>query len=135
MTDIIGDPFNRNCVIIAIGLNHLGLSNGKLLRACGTALSPEYDTPIASSFVLDLFGGSDAFFDLVREKDGYWAVSNLAVYHFGTVGGPKRYELKSYTPWHGLWVSRDVPNVLVLGTSENGRFSANSGTPLVVPLN
>lgn len=77
---------------------------------------------------------SEAFFGLEPAKDGFWAVSNAAVYRFGSSDRPQRYVLSRLEPWHGLWIDRETPGALVLMTEINRRFSVNGGTPLIVPL-
>jgi hypothetical protein len=132
---IIADPFNKDCVIAAVGLIHFEAS-GRLLRACGDTLSVVLD-PFACHPAYDgkpFCTETEAFFGLVPEKSGYWAVSNRAIYRFGAAPEPQRFTFTKFEPWHGLWVSREAPGVLVLITEINRRFSVNSGTPLIVPL-
>ena len=132
---IIADPARDDCAIVASGLIHF-MASGRLLRACGdtATLLFSYTPPKSApeSRVIDDL--SEAFFGLVPAKDGFWAVSNAAVYRFGSSGQPQRYVLSRYEPWHGLWINRETPGALVLVTEINRRFSVNSGTPLIVPL-
>jgi hypothetical protein len=132
---IIADPAHDDCAIVAAGLIHF-MASGRLLRACGdTATLFFSSTPPKSgpdSRTIDDL--SEAFFGLVRARDGFWAVSNAAVYRFGSSGQPQRYVLSRFEPWHGLWINRETPGALVLVTEINRRFSVNNGTPLIVPL-
>jgi hypothetical protein len=131
---IISDPANRDCVIVAVGLMHF-MASGRLLRACGDDASIAFD-PVTQEEgrTGNTIYHSEAFFGLVPAKEGYWAVSNAAVYRFGMSGAPNRFLLTHFAPWHGLWISREAPGALVLVTEINRRFSVNNGTPLIVPL-
>ena len=134
---IIADPVRDDCAIVAAGLIHF-LASGRLLRACGDTATPFFTAkppPKSDPQGITIADASEAFFGLVPAKDGFWAVSDAAVYHFGSSGTPQRYVLSRFTPWHGLWINRETPGALVLVTEVNRRFSVNNGTPLIVPLN
>lgn len=131
---IIGDPVNPDCVIAAVGLIHFEAS-GRLLRVCGDTASIALNKLESSKNDSDqIVYNSEAFFGLVAAKDGYWAVSNAAVYRVSNSGESQRYILSQFDHWHGLYVSREAPGALVLLTEVNRRFSVNNGTPLIVPL-
>jgi len=39
VTGVIPDPQNRECVLASVGLVHLGISNGRILRVCGSQVT------------------------------------------------------------------------------------------------
>ena len=133
VTSIIADPVRPDCVMVGIGVVHF-LPFGKLVRACGDAQSDFFHPARSAEVNGRTVKIEEAFFGLVPARDGFWAVSSDAIYHFGSEGEPKRFILNNPKPWHGLWVSRDVPGALVVYTEINRRFSVNSGTPIIVAL-
>jgi hypothetical protein len=132
---IISDPDRNDCVIVAVGLIHFEAS-GKLLRVCADQVSLRYSNVVGTKgYSGKTIYNSEAFFGLVPAKDGFWAVSDAAVYRFGPSGDPKRLIFSKFELWHGLWIDREVDGVIVLVTEINRRFSVNGGTPLIVPIN
>lgn len=130
---IIADPESPGCVIAAVGLVHM-MSSGRVLRVCDDKVSVVFEHLHPEEVNGNKFNQSDAFFGLVPATDGYWAVSNDGVYRFRKSGEPEHFPCPAINPWHGLWVSRDLPGVIVLATDMNWSFSLSGYTPLIVAL-
>jgi hypothetical protein len=70
-----------------------------------------------------------------RSNEGFWAISSGAFYRFGVDGAKKdEYRLPKLTPVSGIYLSRELPGVIVLRTDANWAVSVSGYTPLVIPL-
>jgi len=135
VTGVIPDPQNKDCILAAVGLVHM-LSHGRILRVCGKDVSLVFE----KSFKVDGFKGewemTEAFFGLVPAVDGgFWAITSEALYHFGADGSKKQeYALPELKPVSGIYLSRELPGVIVVRTDANWAVSVSGYTPLLIPL-
>ena len=136
VTGVISDPQNRECILAAVGLVHM-LSHGRILRVCGKKVSLVFEKPIT---IDDGFFKnskmSEAFFGLVPSADGgFWGLTSDALYHFGADGTKKEeYPLPKLALVSGIYLSRELPGVIVVRTDANWAVSLSGYTPLVIPL-
>jgi hypothetical protein len=130
---IIADPQNPDCIIAAVGLVHF-MASGRILRVCNNKVSVVFEHLIPEDTNGHHYNMSDAFFGLVPSADGYWAVSTGGIYHFQKSDNPEHIGIPKLSMWHGLWLTRDVPGVIVLSTDMNQTFSISGYTPLIVSL-
>lgn len=137
VTGVIPDPQNKACVLASVGLVHLFKSNGRILRVCGTnvALVSEIPTPNAKG-IGSKFRQTEAFYGLAPSAEGrFWAISYRALYRFDASGKKeKEYTLPKLESVSGIYLSRALPDVIVLQTDLNWSVSTSGYTPLVVPL-
>lgn len=136
VTGVIPDPQNKNCILAAVGLVHM-FSHGRILRVCGNDVSLVFE----KSHKVDGFAGkkweiTEAFFGLVPTVDGgFWGITSGALYHFGADGTKKQeYALPKLKPVSGIYLSRELPGVVVVRTDANWAVSVSGYTPLLIPL-
>lgn len=129
VTAIMPDPSKANCVIISLGLIHFE-SVGEIDRVCGDTATRVFVNPPdkAGDF------GSEAFYALVPAGSGYWAVGSQALYHFAGAGDPVRQPIEGFEPWHGLYISRKQPGIILVLSEISRHNAVNGGMPLVAPL-
>ena len=137
VTGVIPDPKNHDCILAAVGLVHL-MSHGSILRVCGSDVSLVFEKSYTVDGLRegDKWEMTEAFFGLVAApNEGFWAISSGAFYRFGVDGAKKdEYRLPKLTPVSGIYLSRELPSVIVLRTDANWAVSLSGYTPLVIPL-
>ena len=139
VTGVIPDPQNRECVLASVGLVHLGMSNGRILRICNSRVTlvseiliPEdKKTPSNTKW-----GRTEAFYGLAPSADGgFWGITYRALYLFDSAGNKKQeYPLPKLESVSGIHLSKALPQVIVLQTDVNWAVSTSGYTPLVIPL-
>lgn len=136
VTAVTPDSQNKDCVLAAVGLVHM-LSHGRILRVCGTNVSLVFEKV---EMVDDFRGGkmpmTEAFFGLVSAEDGgFWGITSKALYRVGADGTKKEeYALPELRPISGIYLSRELPGVVVVRTDANWAVSVSGYTPLLIPL-
>lgn len=136
VTGVIPDPRNKECILAAVGLVHM-LSHGRILRVCGKDVSLIFEkTYTVDGFKDDKWKMTEAFFGLVPAADGgFWAITSGALYHFGADGTKKEeYALPKLKPISGIYLSRELPGVIVVRTDANWAVSVSGYTPVLIPL-
>jgi hypothetical protein len=131
---IAADPSDPGCVIAAEGVVHMGMSSGRVARVCGLTVTTLYTHDGTAMQYGKQIPYREAFFDVVPAADGFWAVSNAALYRFGKSAAPARTALPAVEYWHGLRLTRSLPGVIVLATQFHGAHAVSGITPLVIPL-
>jgi hypothetical protein len=137
VTGLIADPKNQDCVIASVGLVHMFMSNGRILRVCPSGITILYQIPISSS---NRDTGNqrmtEAFFSLAPSpKEGFWATTQRAIYHFTSSGSKaEEYPYPTLGTLLSIRLSKAIPGILVLRTDLNWAFSTSGYTPLIVPL-
>jgi len=136
VTSVIPDPRNKDCILAAVGLVHM-FSHGRILRVCGKDASLIFE----KTHILDGLNGhelkvTEAFFGLTLAADGgFWAITSETLYHFGADGTEKEeYELPELKPVSGIYLSRELPGVIVVRTDANWAVSVSGYTPILIPL-
>ena len=136
VTAVVPDFQNKDCVLAAVGLVHM-LSHGSILRVCGTNVSLVFEKV---EMVDDFKGGkmpmTEAFFGLVSAEDGgFWGITSEALYRVGADGTKnEEYALPKLRPVSGIYLSRELPGVVVVRTDANWAVSVSGYTPLLIPL-
>jgi hypothetical protein len=139
VTGVIPDPQNRECVLASVGLVHLGMSNGRILRICDSrvTLVSEILIPGDKKKPSDTnWGRTEAFYGLAPSADGgFWGITYRALYLFDAAGNEKQeYPLPKLESVSGMHMSKALPQVIVLQTDVNWAVSTSGYTPLVIPL-
>ncbi|HKW63507.1 MAG TPA: hypothetical protein VJN89_13245 [Candidatus Acidoferrum sp.] len=135
VTGVVADPKNADCIFVAVGLVHMFTSEGRILRVCG-----ERVTPIAEEPTTGGIGGkmkmTEAFYGLAPVEDGsLWGITWRALYRFSADGKEEaQYALPKLKPISGIYLSRELPGVIVVSTDVNWAVSTSGYTPLVIPL-
>jgi len=113
------------------------MSHGRILRVCGENVSLVFEKSWTESD--SLFKNvemSEAFFGLVASADGsFWGITSHALYHLRADGTKKEdYQLPKLALVSGIYLSRELPGVIVVRTDANWAVSLSGYTPLVIPL-
>jgi hypothetical protein len=136
VTGVIPDPQNKDCILAAVGLVHM-LEHGRILRVCRQDVNSVFE----KSYNVENFKGekwemTEAFFGLVPAVDGgFWGITSEALYIFAADGTKKQeYALPKLKPVSGIYLSRELPGVIVVRTDANWAVSVSGYTPLLIPL-
>jgi hypothetical protein len=137
VTGVIPDPQSKDCVLTSIGLVHLGMSNGRMLRVCGSQV-----TQVSEILLPDRengtnkWGRTEAFYGIAPSLEGgFWGITYRSLHQFDAAGKQEReYALPNLESVSGIRLSRALPGVIVLQTDVNWAVSTSGYTPLVVPL-
>jgi hypothetical protein len=128
-------PWKPGCVIVAVGLVHL-FPHGRLDEVCGDAVERVFFKPYASQPPNQMPGAEPmrtvAFFGLVRQGDSLWAVGTDGVYKIDSGGVTQLSPLPQFTEIEGVWVSFEIPNLVLVQTSVYGERSLSGSVPLLV---
>lgn len=78
----------------------------------------------------------EAFYRLAPAAEGsFWAITWRALYRFGVDGKKEReYALPKLMSVSGVYLSRELPGVLLVRTDVNWAVSTSGATPLIIPL-
>jgi len=136
VTGIIPDRTQTDCVLASIGLVHLGISSGRIVRVCDTEVSVAFENAEEVDFPGGKYLVSEAFFGLAPASEaGYWAVGITGLYQFtDNTSAPVKRDLPRLMPMERIYLSRDFSDAIILRTNINAAVSTSGYTPLVVPL-
>ncbi len=134
VTGVIPDTQNSDCVLVAVGLIHLSISEGRILRVCGDKVTAVSEKSITGE-VGDKWKMTEAFYGLVPATGGgFWGITYRNLYRFSAdVKMEKAYPLPKLKSVSGVHLSRDLPGVIIVRTDVNWAVSTSGYTPLVVP--
>jgi hypothetical protein len=135
VTGVVSDPQEEDCVLVAVGLVHLSISKGQILRVCGDRVTPIAEEP-ATGGIGGKMKMTEAFYGLAPAgESGFWGITWRALYRFGVDGKQEReYPLPKLKPVSGVYLSRELPGVIVVRTDVNWAVSTSGYTPVLVPL-
>jgi hypothetical protein len=137
VTGVIADPDHDGCLLASVGLSHLGLFGGRILRVCGDRITLAFEPPLPDEVkeqALDQLATSDPIFGLAAAPNGdYWAVGLFSLYRFAG-GAPEVTRLPDPQPVGGLRLTCAIPGVVLLDSDVNWIVSVSGSTPLLVPL-
>ena len=78
---------------------------------------------------------TEAFYGLAAADDGFWAIAPGTLYHFTDEGKTaEKYSLPKLKLVSGVWMSQELPGVVVVRTDVNWAVSVSGYTPLVIAL-
>jgi hypothetical protein len=130
VTGVIREPASQ-CILASVGLVHLSLSRGRILRVCGGHVTVVFEVQTSAG---ESVGNTEAFFGLAVANEGFWAIGNTSVLHFG-LEGLRRYPLPAFERLDvGVRWSSTIPGVAVVMTDVNWSVSTSGPTGLVVAL-
>lgn len=135
---VIVEPGKPHCVVAAIGLVHMA-TRGRIVEVCGAAIRRIYFKPFDDgSGKSPILEGQDepfstvSFFGLIRHQDDKWAVGIDGLYRFGLEGAPQIVSLPKFKAVGGVYVSFDLPDIVVVLTDINSRNAVSGSTPMLV---
>lgn len=138
VTAVIRDPTDGRCILAAVGLLHMGLQSGRVVRVCGDSVSVAFrepcpmqpGTPPAVASICSI-----AVFGLTEAKNGFWAVTPYGVIRFDHLTVAERHQMPNLEDAGGVLLARDIPGILLIGTDVNWTASVSGMTPLIAVLN
>lgn len=137
---IATEPWKPECVVIAIGVVHLGAQRGRIAEICGDDVRRLYAKPYGRQLAdrdtvlkpTEPFP-SIAFFGSARWGNTLWAVGTDGLYQIGPDGATQSSSLPPFKQIGGLSVSFDLPDFVLVLTEVNQRWSVSGKTPILVP--
>jgi hypothetical protein len=129
---IVPEPGKPDCVVVAIGLEHLGLSQGRLVQVCGDRVEPFYNETYDTRLFDRPTIATVPFYGVVRQGDILWAVSDKKLYRFESGRLVSSVALPSFKDTGGIDVSFDFSQFVVLLTGINAKLAVSGSTPMLV---
>jgi hypothetical protein len=131
VTGIVADPGNGHCVIVSVGLAHGEVTDGRVLRVCGTDVTVVFEKkaavqPAGSPIVM-----TEPIFGVFPAPGGFWAVGSTTVYRFKG-DAHTDFPLPSTEPVAGTPIGRGVAGAIVVPTGVASATSVSGFTTLVV---
>jgi len=141
---ITADPWKPDCIVVAIGLVHMGLSYGRVAEVCGSRMQWLYfkevgfdgSSPAESAEKARRLGiapPSVAFLGLAHAGDTLWAVGNDGIYCIGAGGNARFIPPPQFKDAGGIRVSYEVRDFILVLTAINERRSVSGPVPFLVP--
>jgi hypothetical protein len=137
VTGIASDPWNAGCVVIAIGLEHF-ISHGRIDEVCGNSVRSVYYKKHVATIRPDCKQPSGepcetvAFFGVVRQGNEILAVGNGGLYRIQRVGSANYSRLPKFVAAGQIYLSYDIPGLILVLTDVNERRSMSGSVPLLV---
>jgi hypothetical protein len=137
---IVPAPWNKDCVVIAVGLVHF-LARGRIDEVCGDRVRELYSKaypvkglpPPATRG--DKPAATVAFFGLVSVDGKVLAVGLDGLYRLSEDGAALLTPLPKFENVGDIRVSFALPDVVLLLTEANERHSISGSVPMLVPRN
>src|ERR1041384_6809288 len=135
---VIRAPADSRCVLAAIGLLHMGMAIGRILRVCGDSISVQFEEacplePGASPAWQRMC--QEPVFGLAEGANGVWAVTPFGVLRFSQDTLRERHPMPKLADVGGVLLSREVTGVLLVATDINWSASVSGLTPLIAVVN
>ena len=130
VTAVIPDPVDGRCAIASIGLIHMGMELGRVLRICGASVTVLAEIPCPRQPPRGQC--SLGFFGLAADDSaGFWATSGSTLYHFRADTVDRQEPIPRLQRRSGFAFNDAIPGLLVLSTNINWRASVSGPTPLI----
>lgn len=132
---ITSAPWDRSCVVAAIGLVHF-MSHGRLIEVCDTDIRRIYFKPLAPQPPRGTLDDGEpsstvAFYGLARSGRTVWAVGLDGLYGFSGEREPEFRPLPKFENRAGYLVSFEVPGVVLVMTGANQRAALSGSVPIM----
>ena len=137
VTGIASDPWDQRCVVIAIGLEHF-TSHGRIDEVCGDSVRSVYYKKHVAVIRPDCKQPSGepcetvAFFGLARQGNEILAVGNDGLYRIKRDGSANYSRLPKFVAAGQIYLSYDIPGLVLVLTDVNERRSMSGSVPLLV---
>jgi len=139
VTDVARDPWDARCILVAIGLEHMGLSHGRVDEVCGSQVRRVYHKELPFPDRPDCRDSSGescasvAFYGLVTHGEVALAAGNAGIYRIRRNGSADYSPLPKFVSAGDISLSYDVPGFVLVFTDVNERRSVSGSVPLLVP--
>jgi hypothetical protein len=129
-------PWNPQCLVLIVGLEHLGGSHGRIDEVCGTDVQRLYFKPLGKPRMLP---GMDepfdtvSFYQLVRGGNLLWANGNDGLYRVSQRNDVRPIPRPRLKNIGGVYVSFDLSGIVTLQPRINQPPRRTNGFQLLVP--
>lgn len=132
---LVGAPWDRTCVVAAIGLVHM-MSHGRIVEVCNGKVRRLYFKPLDPQPPRGTLDDGEpsstvAFYGLTRADNMVWAIGIDGIYRFAGNQAPKFQPLPKFHNRGGYWVSFDIPDIALVMTDVNRRASMSGAVPIM----
>jgi hypothetical protein len=138
VTAVARDHTHNDCVLAAIGLSHMMLNDGRVLRVCDSTVDVVFSEevpiePAPEGYIRVQLPGTWPLFDLVSTADGWAAASQGRIFAAsgGTVTSIQIPSLRALGP---IQVAELRSNLIVVRTDLNWSVSTSGYTPLLIEV-
>lgn len=138
VTAVARDRSHADCVLAAIGLSHMMLNDGRVLRVCDDTVDVVFSKeipiePAPEGYVRVQLPGTWPLFDLVTTADGWAAVSQGRIF---MASGPTvtSVRMPSLRAWHSIQMAELRSDLIVVRTDLNWSVSTSGYTPLLIEV-
>ncbi|CCE03535.1 hypothetical protein [Bradyrhizobium sp. STM 3809] len=135
---IVSIPWKPDCVAIAVGLVHM-VASGRIMEVCDHSVRVLYERKVSEETVSNADGRTGwipehttAFFGLMRTGEDLLAAGHDGLYRISSGDVVRQIPLPHFKDIGGIAVSFDIPDLALVLTSANQRFSLSGLTPLLV---
>lgn len=133
ITDLATDPKDPGCVLVAVGLSHMGTISGRIDRVCDQSITTVFEHDSSTDFKPARPYQTEPFFSLARAGEVVWAASPFGLRRLDR---PKvRVPFPTLAPVSGIPMSFSADGLLIVASSLNQRKSVSGLTPLVIAVN
>ena len=132
---IAPEPWNLNCVAIAIGLVHF-VPSGRISELCGNTVQRIYSKALSLTGIVSGDGdrfNTVAFFGIAEHRGQLWAIGIDGLYRLSQSGHVQRQALPRFRNADGVYVSFDLPDVVLVLTEVTRHLSVSGATPMLIP--
>ena len=133
---VAAHPWKENCAIAAVGLVHMGHPSGRIVEICGSEVQVLYSKPYFranSSMPTGGISGEVAFYGLARRGDALVAAGMDGLYFIERSGDARIATPPPFKEFNGVYVSFDLPDVVLVLTNINQRRAVTGAAPMLVP--
>ena len=134
VTAVVADPERKDCVLASVGLAHIVITRGRVVRVCGDKVELLFSKPLeaAPGSFEAVAGNVMPVWGLIASPGGWTGVSNgrLIVSKGGKVAISPAPRL---APWSGLLLAQ-ADGVILTTTDVNWGMSVSGYTPLLIPV-
>ncbi|QLQ13740.1 MAG: hypothetical protein HZY74_11340 [Brevundimonas sp.] len=135
------DPQRPGCVTAASGAVHMGMTEGRIYRACGNTLTLTYTTPNRTPILMRLLaptkmwqGLTAPLESLTQTRDG-WVAMSWGRYFQMKDGEVSEHRLPDFEYWHDLRISAEKDGVIILvGGASKGPATERHYWPIAIPV-
>lgn len=131
-TGVIPDPANDVCVLVSVGLSHMLLQRGHVLRVCGEHRIFVFRRNFEIQLGDATMPADEPLYGLAKGNGSdFWAIGTQHMFRFHALGVETR-QLGECELLHGVCLSRDLPGVVIVRTDINWSMSLSGFTPLLI---
>jgi len=138
ITAVVRDRGRPNCILASVGLAHMGLHEGRVLRVCDSAVEVIFEENVPQQtappgYMIVQLPGTWPLFDLVTTSQGWAAVSQGRIF-IAAGSAVASIPTPPLRQWNSLQMAELDNNLIVVRTDLNWGVSASGYTPLLIEV-